>query len=209
MIGTVFLSYTAYAILTSDLFRMVEGILGTGIACPEGDEKSVAADFRGIRLPGLPPTHVLFLRNRYGVVEAWLPCHSTSLLVHCAVLPILPCYRVSYKALAVVNMTLPSPTTFYIIRDFTYSRSVPAMMSQLLPRFPAMPLKAEEDGLDAMSAAHATLSDEELTERAARVNGVYQNACVVAIADDEFWSCLDLARRILLNTFAMRCMEGL
>lgn len=175
--------------------RMIEGLSKSSITL---NADGIELDLRGAAASAIPPTHLLSLRNDDGSIASLLPCHAIALLLTCASLP--PMASGASGTLSVIDIDLPSPSTFHIIRDYAYTRCRRSLLAALLPlgasRVPPTP--------EAMAAYTASLSVSELSARSKAVYGVYQNACRVGMVDEGFWKSLQLFWSILLVAFARK-----
>ncbi|KAG9034289.1 hypothetical protein FRB95_013447 [Tulasnella sp. JGI-2019a] len=179
--------------------RMIEGLSKSSIALgPNG----VSLDLRGASTSVMPPTHLLSLRSDDGTIASLLPCHALPLLASCATLPSMASESSFPETLPVIDIHLPSPSTFHIIRDYGYTRCRRSLLSVLLPLDPSRPVPPTPQ---AMAAAYAaSLSVSELSAQVKTVQGVYLNACRVGVVDDEFWKSLQLSWNILLMALRSR-----
>jgi hypothetical protein len=129
-----------------------------------------------------PPTHILAVYSRAsGTTQTRVslyPAHALVLATTCTNLPALPAPTTEGK-IPVAPLCLPDGTSFPALLQYLYRRQPSALVGALLR--PA--------GSDRRAAA-------------ARVHGLWRDACALGVNDEGFWDALDAAWSIVMGTKA-------
>ncbi|KAJ3563871.1 hypothetical protein NP233_g8655 [Leucocoprinus birnbaumii] len=148
------------------------------------------------------------------------PVHSLILAAHCANLPAFPAPsgahtnpntpRVEAAAnareieLPVRPLCLHSPKTFPILLEYLYLRRPEVLLRHLVPMsLPTTLVEVPEQHESVARVLGTALSVQGLVTQITIVHGIWQNACALGVFDDELWSAIDFAWKLLLMSLAV------
>lgn len=137
----------------------------------------------------IPPTHLLVAHDGLNGPSFAYPCHAVVLASHFAHLPPSPApYPQPAGTIHRMDVVIPYPAAFDLIREYAYTHSSEALISRLLGLAPGVPRTSE--------AVFEELQDmevEELSVRARMVQEVYADASALGLVDKQFWEQIQMA----------------
>ncbi|KIO33809.1 hypothetical protein M407DRAFT_240937 [Tulasnella calospora MUT 4182] len=137
----------------------------------------------------IPPTHLLVAHDGLNGPSFAYPCHAVVLASHFAHLPPSPApYPQPAGTIHRMDVVIPYPAAFDLIREYAYTHSSEALISRLLGLAPGVPRTSE--------AVFEELQDmevEELSVRARMVQEVYADATALGLVDKQFWEQIQMA----------------
>ena len=180
-----------------------------------GLPSSVALHYReSVQERAILPSHMFAIANSSKSKATLYPCHHLLFALQCSKLPVLPMSQPrvvdGQVTLPVISISLPSPETFPLIRDFLYTRGCDRFLAALMPSLsykdiPQVDSNAGSAGIvPALSRALAqTLNTEKLMERAMMIHGVWANTCALGIADESLWRSMETAWAIVTGALVL------
>lgn len=137
----------------------------------------------------IPPTHLLVAHDGLNGPSFAYPCHAVVLASHFALLPPSPApYPQPAGTIHRMDVVLPYPAAFDLLREYAYTHSSEALISRLLGLAPGVPRTSE--------AVFEELQDMEVPElevRARMVQEVYADATALGLVDKQFWEQIQMA----------------
>jgi hypothetical protein len=116
------------------------------------------------------PTHLLAVYLTASGAITLYPIHTLFLAVHCAHVPVLVHEALSSGTIPIQNVCLPDGSAFPVLLHYFYHRRSDELIRSLL-----LPVKGDRRAA------------------AARVHGLWRDACALGVCDVKFWDALDLA----------------
>lgn len=162
------------------------------------------------------PTHMLAVYSKSAAQTCRVtlfPTHDLVLAAHCSNVSFPHCKPDVTKPtvrLPVVPICLPSPETFSILQSYLYTKRTDALLASLLPTppaslsDPAIPLSEMITQLTQHLASSSSLPS--LASHSMIINGVWRNACALAVRDDKLWDAIDVSWQVVVG--AMSIMNG-
>ncbi|KAG8940510.1 hypothetical protein FRC03_005420 [Tulasnella sp. 419] len=155
------------------------------------------------------PTHLLRLRSpstsrTIQMAPLHFPIHSNVLASQCANVPPLPLPS-SSNPVPLVEIEIPSPETFSIIHSHLYAHHIPGLMSDLLPINNKL-LFAPGSPFDIPAIARicaTSMTAADLLDCGKRIYGVYLNARMLGVRDDDLWKAISIAWTIFTGALTI------
>lgn len=111
------------------------------------------------------------------------PTHHLVLAAHCINLPRLPLSTATTSTkttLPVIPLCLPSPETFALLQTYLYTKHTTSLLMALLP---------SNNAPDVLS----------LSRLAMMIHGIWRNACVLGVVDEQLFDTIDKAWDVVVN----------
>lgn len=142
------------------------------------------------------------------------PIHSLILAVHCANLPPFPAPINHFSTeenptsrevvLPVRPLFLFSPRTLPFLLEYLYLKRTDALLRHIIPVILPATLIDEPDQYESFARVLGTkFSAVGLLQQITIVHGLWQNACALGVYDDDLWSVIDFAWKLLLMSLAV------
>ncbi|KAF5345849.1 hypothetical protein D9756_011213 [Leucocoprinus leucothites] len=142
------------------------------------------------------------------------PVHSLILAAHCAKLPAFPVSSTDLTPQATTTtreiklpvrpLFLHSPKTFPILLEYFYLKRPEVLLRHLVPMSLPTTLIEQTDHHESVARVLGTaLSVQGLIQQITVVHGIWQNVCALGVFDDELWSVIDFAWKLLLMSLAV------
>ncbi|KAG8914952.1 hypothetical protein FRC01_003856 [Tulasnella sp. 417] len=168
--------------------RLIQGLQMTDAQRLSSPSPDSATPFESNE--AIPPTHLLVAHDGLNGPSFAYPCHAIVLASHFAHLPPSPApYPQPAGTIHRMDVVIPYPAAFDLIREYAYTHSSEALTSRLLGLAPgSMPRTSE--------AVFEELQDmevEELSIRARMVQEVYADASALGLVDKQFWEQIQMA----------------
>jgi hypothetical protein len=141
-------------------------------------------------------TYIIRVHDGNGGREYTYPCHAILLATEFASIGPIDGPRPQPKGTQhVVDLVIPHPELFFILRDYMYSHSIDQLMKSLLaPDDSRLPADGRSARVDEVAQAFATvLTGPELISRSYLVYATHQNASHLGLTDATFWQSINLA----------------
>ena len=183
--------------------------------------KTLAIDVNG-QASTLPPTHMAAVySSRPSGPEPrrvmMYPVHQSILSLYCVNLPVLPpTLPVSTNPEApcevpVVPIALPNPESFPFLVQFLYLKNTQQLFDAFLTLTPASgiphdlhrPDRYEEFVTEYSSILAQNYTTQRLASQAARVHGLWRNACALGISEIDLQRWFTLAWDILMQALTL------
>jgi hypothetical protein len=173
---------------------------------------NVKLHYRETAQDAIIPSHMFAIANTNKSKATLYPCHHLLFAAQCTKLPALPPSRPQViegqVTLPVVSISLPSPETFPLVRDFLYTRGCDRFLASLMPSLSSKDIPQAGSGssgiVPALSRALSqTLSTEKLMERAMMIHGVWANACALGVVDESLWRSMETAWAIVTGALVL------
>lgn len=181
------------SILFTPQFRLIQGLQLTdaqrlsAAQSPDSDSAATPPSFESTE--AIPPTHLLVAHDGLNGPSFAYPCHAVVLASHFAHLPPSPApYPQPAGTIHRMDVVIPYPAAFDLIREYAYTHSSEALISRVLGLAPGAPRTSE--------AVFEELQDmevEELSVRARMVQEVYADASALGLVDKQFWEQIQMA----------------
>lgn len=162
-----------------------------------------------------PPTHVLAIATTSSTTSdvILIPTHAIVLAASCSSLPPLetvpstPTPGSAKSRLPLVTISLPAPSAFPALHAYLYTRSLPALLSTLLPGLDLppsniSPVEVLQNGAMLHKLSGILAGEHRQTELmgiAMRIAGLCKNGISLGVCEPEFWDTLDLAWEVVLG----------
>ena len=145
------------------------------------------------------------------------PIHQSILSLYCANLPVLaataspPTDSESSFEVPVVPLALPNPDSFPFLTQFLYLKDAHALFEAFLSLTLSKGIPNDLDQparYDAFVAEYSTIlaqnyTMQRLASQAAKVHGLWRNACTLGISDVDLQAFFDLAWEILMKALTL------
>ncbi|KAG8984965.1 hypothetical protein FRB90_005023 [Tulasnella sp. 427] len=173
---------------TTPATRLIQGLQLTDaqrLSTPSSEDCTPSFD----STEAIPPTHLLVAHDGLGGPSFAYPCHAIVLASHFAHLPPSPApYPQPAGTIHRMDVIIPYPAAFDLIREFAYTHSTEALNSRLLGLAPGVPRTSE-----AMFEELQDMEVEELSVRARMVQEVYADASALGLVNKQFWEQIQMA----------------
>lgn len=145
------------------------------------------------------------------------PIHQSILSLYCANLPVLAAStppRTNSESsfeVPVVPLALPNPDSFPFLTQFLYLKEAHTLFDAFLSLTPPKGIPSDLDQparYDAFVAEYSTIlaqnyTMQRLASQAAKVHGLWRNACALGISDVDLQAFFDLAWEILMKALTL------
>jgi hypothetical protein len=142
------------------------------------------------------------------------PIHQSILSLYCANLPVLaasvpsPTNSESSYEVPVVPLALPNPESFPFLTQFLYLKDTQTLFEAFLSLMPSKGIPSQPARYDAFVAEYSTIlaqnyTMQRLASQAAKVHGLWRNACALGISDIDLQAFFDLAWEILMKALTL------
>jgi len=145
------------------------------------------------------------------------PIHQLILSLYCANLPMLastaplPTSSESSFEAPVVPLALPNPESFPFLTQFLYLKDSHALFEAFLSLMPSKGILSDLDQperYDAFVGKYSTIlaknyTMQHLASQAAKVHGLWHNACALGTSDADLQAFFDLAWEILMKALTL------
>ena len=171
----------------------------------------------------MPPTHMAAIYSSAPSGSEprrvmMYPIHQSILSLYCANLPVLASSvaspltdsESSYEV-PVVPLALPNPESFPFLTQFLYLKDAHTLFEAFLSLTPSkgIPIDLDQPArYDAFVAEYSTIlaqnyTMQRLASQAAKVHGLWRNACALGISDIDLQAFFDLAWEILMKALTL------
>ncbi|KAF8500244.1 hypothetical protein F5888DRAFT_1680424 [Russula emetica] len=190
----------------------------SGSTLPE----TVVINLDGQTSTSMPPTHMAAIYSSAPSGPEprrvmMYPIHQSILSLYCANLPVLaastppPTNSESPFEAPVVPLALPNPDSFPFLTQFMYLKDAHTLFESFLSLTPSKGIPSDLDQparYDAFMAEYSTIlaqnyTMQRLANQAAKVHGLWRNACALGISDIDLEAFFDLAWEILMKALTL------
>jgi len=193
--------------------QMFKAMLGTTALLPDSLQETPETMYVS-GLPEddrIPATHVLAVRDDKSPPTLFA-VHLPPLLANCTQIDwdtdFEPEERDGMTPLPVLQLVVPSPSTFQVLLSFFYTLRMPQLSQYMLPLPSDQLQRLYEEPISVVTeevscALVKTLTHEGLLSRVIVVRGVYENACALGAWDESLWKALGRIAKTLDYTWML------
>ncbi|KAI0284636.1 hypothetical protein BGY98DRAFT_526110 [Russula aff. rugulosa BPL654] len=184
--------------------------------------KTLSVNLNDQTSTSMPPTHMAAIYSSAPSGPEprrvmMYPIHQSILSLYCANLPVLaasvpsPTNSESSYEVPVVPLALPNPESFPFLTQFLYLKDTQTLFEAFLSLMPSKGIPSDLDQparYDAFVAEYSTVlaqnyTMQRLASQAAKVHGLWRNACALGISDIDLQAFFDLAWEILMKALTL------